>query len=112
MPRMESGYGSLSALRVSMTAVCSLKSIDCFRSFEGLLPMEDGFLRRTCDLGLSTVDADEPETRDGVRAYATSGRPAREDDVGSIDLACATSGSALGVLAEDSPVVFFRRLWG
>ena len=98
-PKTESGNGSLSTLRVSITAVSSCDSKESFCAFDAVRPMDDGFLRRTFDLGLSTVDAEDPETREGVLAKGGSNLPAREDADGSIDLDCRLSDAVIPVPA-------------
>lgn len=49
--------------------------------------MLDCFLRSTFDRGLSTVDAEDPDTRDGVRVLpGTSSLGRREDEVCTVGL--------------------------
>ena len=54
-----------------------------FKCEVGLLvatPILEGFLRKTFDPGLSTVEADDPETRDGVRVFAETSSLGRRDE--------------------------------
>lgn len=58
---------------------------DCCRALP--VPMLDCFFLNRFDRGLSIVDAEEPETRDGVRALSgTSSFGRRDDEVCSFDL--------------------------
>lgn len=56
-------------------------------------PMLEGFLLRRFDRGLSMVDADDPDTRDGVRVLpATSNLGNRDDDICRAVLGAAICG--------------------
>jgi hypothetical protein len=103
MPRSESGKGSLRILIASMTAVSSLESVEPCRLFEVNRPIEDGFLLNTLDLGLSLMDAEEPEMSEGVRAYGGSTRGSREVFDDSIALDWDASDEIRDVLIDSEP---------
>ena len=52
----------------------------CERFWAAYLSIDEGFLRKPRDLGLSNVDTDDPETRDGVRITGGGGRPSTLDE--------------------------------
>jgi hypothetical protein len=50
-------------------------------------PIDEGFLLNRFDLGLSIVEAEDPETREGVRVFAATSNLGRRDEAGcGIDL--------------------------
>jgi len=66
---------------------------ECCRSFPA--PMLDCFFFSIFDRGLSTVEADEPDTRDGVRVLSgTSSLGWRDDKVCVVGLGVIRRGSA------------------
>jgi hypothetical protein len=70
IPRMVSEKGSpwdVAGLLGSGTSSC--EENESALAMGACLPIVDGFLRST-DLGLSTVDAEDPETKDGVLVFA------------------------------------------
>lgn len=85
MPRTVSENGSLNPPGKSITGATSSNeerepSFKCELDLLVVTPMLEGFLRNTFDPGLSTVDADEPETREGVRVFAETSSLGRRDE--------------------------------
>lgn len=85
IPRTVSEKGSLNPPGRTIAGRSSSKednesSFKCEADLLAATPMLDGFLRKTFDPGLSTVDADDPETRDGVRVVATTSSLGSRDE--------------------------------
>jgi hypothetical protein len=99
MPNTVSEKGSLYPPGIPLTTFLSSWDIDASLVREGCFPLPppilDCFFLNTLDRGLSIVEAEEPETNDGVLANSgTSSLGRREDGIWKVGLEVVRVGTA------------------
>lgn len=85
IPRTVSEKGSLKPPGKTIAGLSSSRedselSFKCEAGLPVATPMLDGFLLKLFEPGLSTVDVDDPDTRDGVRVAGGTSSLGRRDE--------------------------------